>query len=141
MQRSSFWVRASGIAFVVAVFGTWFWIEATPTPRVAPPAEQALVIDKSARAQGERKAVIDGLMEKGLLRRIDSSERSGSLRVSLRPGFYNFDDETRRKYIDVIYAYYFDGLSVNDTVILSDARHGNEVGTYNPYRGGLKMYK
>src|SRR5687768_10505957 len=116
MQQSTWWVRASGIAFVVAVLGIWLWLEATPTPRVAPPADKALVIDKSARAQGERKAVIDGLIEKGLLRRI-YAERGGSLRVSLRPGFYNFDDETRRKYVDVIYAYYFDGSSVNDTVI------------------------
>src|SRR5687768_12135930 len=140
MQITKFWLRVSGIAFVVTVLGIWLWIEATPTPRVAPPAGQALVIDKSARAQGERKAVIDGLMEKGLLRRIDS-ERSGSLRVSLRPTFYNMDEETRRHYVEVIYTYYFDGSSVNDTVILRDARHGNEVGQYNPYRGGLNMYK
>ncbi len=140
MQRSSFWVRASGIAFVVAVLGIWLWIEATPTPRVAPPPDQALVIDKSARAQSERKAVIDGLIEKGLLRRIDP-ERGGTLRVSLRPGFYNMDEDTRRRYVDLIYGYYFDGSSVNDTIILRDARHGNEVGKYNPYRGGLTMYK
>jgi hypothetical protein len=137
---TKFWVQVSGIAFVVTVLGIWLWIESTPAPRVAPPAGQALVIDKSARAQTERKAVIDGLMEKGLLRRIDG-ERAGTVRASLRPGFYLMDDDTRRRYIDVIYAYYFDGSSVNDTVILRDARHGNEVGTYNPYRGGLNMYK
>ena len=136
---SAFWVRASGIAFVVAVLGIWLWIEATPAPRVAPPEGQALVIDKSPRAQGERKAVIDSLTQKGLVRRIDSGR--GSVRVSLRPGFYTMDEATRRKYIDVIYAYYFDGSSVNDAVILRDARHGNEVGQYNPYRGGLTMYK
>jgi hypothetical protein len=140
MQLTKFWARASGLAFVVAVLGIWLWIEATPAPRVAPPAGQAVVIDKSARAQSERKAVIDGLIAKGLVRRIDG-ERGGTVRASLRPGFYTMDDDTRHGYIDVIYAYYFDGSSVNDTVILRDARHGNEVGTYNPYRGGLKMYK
>jgi hypothetical protein len=41
----------------------------------------------------------------------------------------------------VLYGYYFDGSSVNDTVILRDARHGNEVGQYNPYKGGLRMYR
>jgi hypothetical protein len=138
-MRSTFWVRASGIAFVVAVLGIWLWIEATPAPRVAPPEGKALVIDKSPRAQGERKAVIDGLLEKGLVRRIDT--RSGSLRVTLRPGFYNLDEHARRRHVEAIYGYYFDGSSVNDTVILRDARHGNEVGTYNPYRGGLNMYK
>ena len=140
MRLSPFWLRASGLAFVVTVLGLWLWIEATPTPRVAPPAGQALVIDKSARAQSERKAVIDGLVEKNLVRRIDG-ERGGSLRVTLRPAFYLMDEPTRREYIDVIYAFYFDGSSVNDTIILRDARHGNEVGSYNPYRGGLSMYK
>lgn len=139
MRISPFWVRASGVAFTVAVFGIWLWIEATPAPRIAPSADKALVIDKSARAQSERKAVIDGLLEKGLVRRIDA--RRGSLRVTLRPGFYNMDAETRRRNVEVIYGYYFDGSSVNDTVILRDARHGNEVGTYNPYKGGLNMYK
>lgn len=133
-------VRASGIVFVVTVLGLWLWIEATPVPRVPPPAGQALVIDRSARAQDERKAVIESLTEKGLVRRIDPP-RGGTLRVSLRPGFYLMDEPTRRKYVDVVYAYYFDGSSVNDRVVLRDARHGNEVGTYNPYRGGLTMYK
>ena len=140
MLRSPFFVRASGTAFTVAVLGIWLWIEATPTPRVAPPAGQALVIDKSAKAQSERKAVIDGLLAQGFVRRIDSG-RGGSLSMSLRPAFYAMDDEARRKYIDVVYAYYFDGSSVNDTVILRDSRHGNEVGQYNPYKGGLSLYK
>jgi hypothetical protein len=51
------------------------------------------------------------------------------------------DGVTRKEYIDVIYAYYFDGSNINDTVILRDARHGNEVGSYNPYNGGLTMFK
>jgi hypothetical protein len=139
-KRSDFWFRASGLAFLLAVLGAWLWIEATPAPRIKPPARQALAIDKSLGAQRERKAVIDELLTKGLVRRIDA-ERAGSVRMSLRPQFYTMDDETRRKYIDVVYAYFFDGSSVNDTVILRDAQHGNEVGQYNPYRGGLKMYK
>src|SRR5688572_12840862 len=121
MRITKFWLQVSGVAFVATVLGIWLWIEATPVPRVAPPAGQALVIDKSARAQEERKAVIDGLIDKGLLRRIDG-ERRGTVRALLRPGFYLMDEETRRGYINVIYAYYFDGSSVNDTVILRDAR-------------------
>ena len=139
-DRSQWWQRASGLAVLFAVLGVWFWIEVTPQPRIAPPPGQALVIDKSARAQGERKGLIDELLDKGLVRRIDS-ERGGSLRVTLRQPFYVMDDSARRKYIEAVYAYYFDGSSVNDTVILRDARHGNEVGQYNPYKGGLNMYK
>jgi hypothetical protein len=139
-EGHSFWVRASGIAVLLAVLGAWFWLEATPAPRVKPPPEQAIAIDKSPRAQSERKAVIDKLIADGLVRRVDP-ERGGTLRVTLRAAFYAMNEETRSKYVDVIYRYYFDGSSVNDTITLRDARHGNEVGRYNPYKGGLNMYK
>jgi hypothetical protein len=138
--RELFWRSAAALVGVVAVLGVWAWIEATPVPRVMPPPGEALVIDKSPQAQNERKAVIDRLLADGLVRRFDH-ERTGALRASLRPAFYNLDEPTRRKYIDTIYAFYFDGSSVTDTVILRDARHGNEVGQYNPYKGGLQMYK
>jgi hypothetical protein len=139
-DRRQFWLRASGLAVLLGVLGIWIWIEATPVPRIPPPPGQALLIDKSAGAQSERKIWIDDMLAKGLVRRIDTG-RGGSLSMSLRPTFYALDDETRRKYIDVVYAYYFDGSSVNDTVILRDSRHGNEVGQYNPYSGGLRIYK
>jgi hypothetical protein len=138
--HSQFLLRAAGLAVVVVVLGTAVWIAAQPAPRVNPKPSEAVVIDKSQRAQAERKAVIDELIAKGLVRRIDP-ERGGSIRVTVRPGFYILDEETRRKYAEAIYAYAFDGTSVNDTVILRDAQHGNEIGQYNPYRGGLKMYK
>ena len=139
-DRRQFWLRASGLGVLLGVLGIWIWIEATPVPRVPPQPGQALLIDKSARAQSERKAWIDDMLAKGLVRRIDTG-RGGALSMSLRPTFYALDDETRRKYIDVVYAYYFDGSSVNDTVILRDSRHGNEVGQYHPYKDGLKIYK
>lgn len=135
-----FWLRASGLAILLGVLGIWFWIEATPVARVPPPPAQAIVIDKSAHVQRERKIVIDDMLAKGLVRRIEAG-RGGALSMSLRPTFYALDDEARLKYVDVVYAYYFDGSSVNDTVILRDARHGNEVGQYNPYKDGLKIYK
>ena len=122
------------------MLGVWFWIAATPLPRVAPPAGQAIAIDKSPGAQSERKAAIDALVTGGLVRPV-ASERGGTVRVSLRPPFYALDEATRRTHVDVIYRYHFDGSSVNDTVILRDARNGNEVGRYNPYQGGLNMYK
>ena len=139
-DRRQFWLRASGLAVLFGVLGIWLWIEATPAPRVPPPQGQTLVIDKSARAQNERKEAIDEMLAKGLVRRIDSG-RGRSLSMSLRPTFYAMDDEARKKHIEAVYAYYFDGSSVNDTVILRDARHGNEVGQYNPYKGGLTIYK
>lgn len=138
--RAPLWVRVSGLAFVLGVLATWLLIEATPPARVAPPAREAIVIDKSQPAQDARKAVMDELVEKGLARRIET-ERGGAVRVALRPPFYLLDEKERRRYIEAIYAYHYDGSNVNDTVVLRDARHGNEVGRYNPYGGGLNMYK
>jgi len=139
-ERKPFWMRAFAVGLVVAVVVAWIWIEATPPARVAPPAGQAIVIDRSDTAQSGRKAVIDKLMANGLVRRIDP-ERGGALRVTLRPGFYALDEAARLGYAEAIYRYHFDGSSVNDTVIMRDARNGNEVGQYNPYKGGLNMYK
>ena len=134
------WTKISGVLFVAAVMGVWFWLEATPAPRVKPDPSQAILIDKSQSAQTARKESIDDFVAKGLVRRIEPG-RPGVLKVSLRPAFYAMDEEMRRRTVDVLYAYYFDGSSINDTVILRDARHGNEVGQYNPYSGGLRMYK
>ncbi len=131
---------AIAIAVVALVLGIWIWIERQPVERVSPATGQALAIDKSPRAQAERKAVIDWLIDQGHVRRVDAA-RAGSVRVTLRPSFYDMDEATRRKYLDAVYRYYFDGSSTNDTVALRDGRHGNNVGRYNPYSGGLTMYK
>jgi hypothetical protein len=134
------WARASAILILIAVLAIWVWIEATPPERVPPDPGQAVAIDKSPAAQLERKAVIDKLLADGLLRRIDVDARA-RVRASLRPGFYTLDEPTKRDYAQTIYAYYFDGSNVNDVLVLRDARNGNEVGKYNPYREGLSMYR
>jgi hypothetical protein len=136
----TFWLRALGLAGLIAVLGAWAWIEAIPAPAVAPQAGQAIAIDKSPGAQADRQRVIDKLLAGGLVRRIDP-ERGGKVGVSLRPQFMALDEATRRSYADVIYRYHFDGSNVNDAVVLRDARHGNEVGRYNPYQGGLTTHK
>ena len=132
--------RAFGYAVLLVVLGISMWMATSSAPRVKPKPSEALAIDKSTGAQQERKALMDDLVAKGLVRRIDP-EHGGTVRVTLRPAFYLLDDATRRKYVDAVYAYFFDGSSVNDVVILRDGQHGNEIGQYNPYRGGLEMYK
>jgi hypothetical protein len=134
------WAKLTGLFFVIAVLGVWLWVEATPAPRVKPAPSLAIAVDQSANAQTARKASIDRFIAEGLVRRVEPGRR-GELKVSVRPGFYALDEEMRRQTVDVLYGYYFDGSSVNDTVILRDARHGNEVGQYNPYKGGLRMYR
>jgi hypothetical protein len=132
--------RAAALLIVVAVVTVWVWIEATPPARLAPAPGQALAIDKSPPAQQQRRAIIDKLLADGLLRSIEL-RGAARVRASLRPGFYMLDEPTRREYAHIMYTYYFDGSNVNDVVILRDGRNGNEVGQYNPYGGGLSMYK
>src|SRR5688572_19404652 len=126
-EGKALWPRALALGLVLAVLGTWLWIEAMPQPRLTPPAGQAIAIDRSPPAQRERKAVIDRLVADGLVRRIDP-ERNGILKVTLRPAFYTLDAATRHSHVDAIYRYYFDGSSMNDAIVLRDARNGNEVG-------------
>lgn len=131
---------AVGLMLCAILLGIWIWIEQKPLERVSPPPGKALAIDKSTRSQAERKAVLDRLIEQAYVRRYDR-KGPASVQVALRPSFYQLDEETRTKYLHEVYAYYFDGSSTTDTLTLRDARHGNNVGRYNPYTDGLVMYK
>jgi len=79
---------------------------------------------REARRRRTRHARLSA--QGSVIRRFDT-DRGGSARVTLRPAFYTLDDTTRRKYVDAIYSYVFDGSSVNDTLILRDGQHGNET--------------
>ena len=131
---------AIGLVVCAAVLAVWIWIEQQPVERVSPPPGKALAIDKSPGAQSERKAVLDRLIEQGHVRRYDR-KGAATVQVSLRPSFYELDEKTRTKYLHEVYAYYFDGSSTTDTLVLRDSRHGNNVGRYSPYGEGLVMYK
>lgn len=135
-----FWPRAVALLILISLLGIWVWIETTPPARVAPPPGAAVAIDKSPPAQARRKAAIDKLLADGLVRRIDT-DGEATVSASLRPAFYLLDEPRRLEHAQTIYAYYFDGGSVNDVVVFRDSRNGNRVGQYNPYRDGLRMYK
>jgi hypothetical protein len=136
--RIKAWLTVAAIACALLI--AWALIERS-TPREVPaPPGQAIALDRSERAQREREALVAKMVADGLVRRIDKT-RDGSPRVVVRPAFYELDAETRTHHIEAVYALYFDGSSMTDTVYLRDARHGNEVGEYNPYAGGLRMVK
>jgi len=97
-------------------------------------------IDKSPVAQQQRKAGVDELLRQGLIRRIEAGN-GNPLRVWLPAHFYALDTETRRRHVELVYSYYFDGRNPQDAVQLRDARNGNVVGRYNPYDQGLMMVR
>ena len=139
-ERSHSIQLAVGLIVCAIILGIWIWLEQKPVERVSPPPDKVLAIDKSSAAQAERKAIMDRLIEQGYVRQY-AKKGPASVQVTLRPAFYELDQPTRTRYLHAVYAYYFDGSSTTDALALRDARHGNNVGAYNPYTDGLRMYK
>jgi hypothetical protein len=100
-----------------------------PTPPVA-------TIDKSAQMQADRKRLIERLISEGIFQKV---EIPGNLpRLWVRPAFHLLDFDRKQSFVSVVYAYYFDGSRVSDTVRLFDSKTGKEVGAYSS--GGLRMF-
>ena len=57
----------------------------------------------------------------------------------MRPAFYALDFDIKDKFVSVVYAYYFDGTNIADSVRVIDSNSGKEVGNYSPLNPGLKM--
>lgn len=130
-----------GLAIISAIFG----------PSTAPPNKQsdtaaparqssqmkAPTLDKSEKMQKRRKDLIEKLIGQEIFQKV---EMPGSLpRVWVRPAFYALDFETKEKFVSVVYAYYFDGTDITDSVRVIDGMSGKEVGNYSPSNPGLKM--
>ena len=92
-------------------------------------------IDKSEAKQQGRQSLINELIAKGIFQK---TERGVFARVWVRAMFYVLDRDEKEKFIRVVYAYYFDGTDIADSVRIVDSASGNEVGEYAPYPG-LKM--
>jgi hypothetical protein len=137
------WLIASvlGLAIISAIF----------SPSTAPPSKQSETgapaqqssqtngptIDKSEKMQEQRKGLIEKLIRQGIFQKV---EVPGSLpRVWVRPAFYITDFETKERSVSVVYAYYFDGTDISDSVRVFDSMSGKEVGNYTPSNPGLKM--
>jgi len=132
------------LAGALAVFiGLLAWIMPqwlAQQPAMLPSQFPVIHIDKSPVAQQQRKAAIDELLRQGLIRRIEVAS-GNQLRVWLPAHFYTLDTATRRRHVELVYGYYFDGRNPRDAVQLRDARNGNVVGRYNPYDQGLVMVR
>ena len=67
-------------------------------------------------------------------------EMPGNLpRAWVGRGFYAADFQQKSNLVGVIYAYYFDGSNLGDSVRLFDSMSGKEIGNFNPHLGGLKL--
>ena len=139
-DRESGWMWLLGIFVAVVILGM---IAQGPTP--SPEQRRAIAaaavqIDKSAEAQAGRKALIAKLIREGVFQKV---EVPGNLpRLWVRPGFHALDFDQKKTFVAVVYAYYFAGSKMTDSVLIYDSLTGKEIGIFNPHlysNGGLKL--
>jgi hypothetical protein len=111
--------------------------ERTPTRSTAS-RSPAPTVDKSPNKQAERERLIKRLIAEDVIYKVDTG--GGSLpKMYVQPRFYSLTIDEKKAFASVVYAYYFDGSDMTDTVIIRDARNGKDVGSYNPHIRGLEM--
>ena len=97
-------------------------------------------IDKSKEMQKGREDLIKDLTRKGLFAKIEDPGRPHLfVKLWVRPAWHVIDFDKKQSFASVVYAYYFDGTSYADTVIIVDAMNGKEIGEYSFRTPGLKL--
>ncbi len=112
-----------------------------PSPIISIPES---TIKEPEKLQSDRRNFVISLIRKGFFDRI---EMPATLpRVWVSPVFMSLDFQTKSKYVEIVYAYYFDSPNrknseqFGDTVLLKDVYSGKTIGSYNPWAyGGLKL--
>lgn len=116
---------------------------AEPTVAQAPKKDPYahIHIPPSAKAddgkQGQRREFLQGAIAKGIFTKIEKPFSRPYVWVDAIFMMLSYDQKST--FISVVYAYYFDGSSVSDSVILKNHFTGKEVGTYNRRWMGLKL--
>ena len=136
---SSAIVWALGI--FVAVFIVWMVVAGLAPVSPPPSAVQPVArLDKSPAAEARRKALIEKLIREGIFQKI---ETPGNLpRLWVRSAFHELDFDQKKTFVEVVYAYYFDGSDRTEWVRIFDSQTGKEIGGFNPHlypNGGLKL--
>jgi ribosomal protein L37AE/L43A len=132
--------RTSVLIWAVVVilgFAVTKGILSPPTNDSPRSSQKVATIDKSEDAQQARKELIEKLINQGIFLKV---EMSASLpRVWVKPVFYRLNFDTKERFINVVYAYYFDGTNMSDSVRVIDGHSGKEIGDYSLLNPGLKM--
>ena len=90
-------------------------------------------VDHSPAVQAKRLALIQQVMATGIFTKVDASKYAAHAWVG--PAFYAIDFDTKRTFVALVYAYYFDGSHAGDLVILKDSMTGKKVGTFTAISG------
>ena len=105
-----------------------------------PPTTIVVRQDKSPEMQEKRLAFIKELVSRGVFSKVENINKSGHPMPNVWVGstFYGLEFDEKKAFLGAVYAYYFDGTRMTDTVYLMDRRSGKEVGRFNS--GTLEMY-
>ena len=105
----------------------------SPAPPTSPTRAKTPIIDKSPAMQNKRKKMMQDLIRNGVFEKVTVP---GTLpRLWVTPSFYLLDFDTKQSFVSVVYAYYFDGTSYGDVVLIYDNLSGKEVGKYSTVQG------
>lgn len=111
--------------------------ESTPSTSATESSGPKIIkIDKSEKAQSQRKEQIAKLIKNGFFEKVEVS--GNTPQVWITPPFYALRYDAQAKIISDVYAYYFDGSNAHDSVLVLDSRSGKKVGSFAPLTG-LKM--
>jgi hypothetical protein len=106
---------------------------ASPTAKATEPQSS----QPTAAKQKQRAELLAKLTAQGAFYKIE--DRGGGLvRVYTGPAFDALAIDTKRAFVSVVYAYYFEGKPSGGTVILHDGRSGKKIGTFDRY--GLTIH-
>ncbi|WP_441228075.1 hypothetical protein AB7813_08975 [Tardiphaga sp. 20_F10_N6_6] len=106
-------------------------------PTISPEAKKATV-DKSDEMQSNRLKLMEKMRAQGVFQKV---EMPGNLpRLWVDSGFHSADFETKQKFVSVVYAYYFNGSNIADSVRIYDGKTGKEIGDYSIGNPGLKLF-
>lgn len=93
-------------------------------------------IDKSEAKQAGRLKLMEKLGKELVFQKV---EVPGNLpRLYVTPRFYTLDFDMKQSFVSVVYAYYFDGKNITDSVRIYDSKSGKEIGGFS-MPGGLKL--
>lgn len=93
-------------------------------------------IDKSDSMQAGRLKLMEKLRAERVFQKV---EIPGNLpRLYVAPRFYTLDFDMKQKFVSVVYAYYFTGKNITDSVRIYDSRSGKEIGHF-AMPSGLKL--
>ena len=98
-------------------------------------AELKKATQEQVRLQPKRKRFIQKLISQGVFSKV---EMPGNLpHLWVRPVFYSLDYETKKQFVNVVWAYYKTENPRWHIVILKDSRTGKRIGSYS--RFGLDL--